>query len=181
MTKVIAAINMTLDGYCDHTGGIADEALHEHYSQLIRHGGAILYGSVTYRLMQYWQDLIHKPTGNKSIDDFALAIDNIPKIVFSKSLNTLYWDTAKLASSSIKTEISRLKKEMDRDILIGSPSLIIQSMKLGLVDELQLCVHPVILGSGLPLFKDITNRTLLKLLKTKTLPSGAIILYYAPN
>jgi len=180
MTKVIAAINMTLDGYCDHTGGIADEALHDHYRQLISQGGAILYGRVTYELMQYWQDLALRPSGNPWMDDFAKAMDQIPKIVFSHSLKILDWPTASLATGSIEMQIIQLKAAMNRDILIGSPSLIVQSMQLGLVDELQLCIHPVILGKGLPLFKDITNRTLLKLLKSNPLPSGAIIHYYAP-
>ena len=71
MKKVIAAFNMTLDGVCDHTAGIANEELHQHYSELIDSGGVILYGRTTYQLMQFWQELLKKPSGEKSMDDFS--------------------------------------------------------------------------------------------------------------
>src|SRR5690348_11377219 len=82
MPKIIAAFNMTLDGNCDHTAGLPDAAVHDHYTQLLNESGAILYGRTTYELMQYWQPMIQNPTGERSMDDFARAIDRIPKIVF---------------------------------------------------------------------------------------------------
>src|SRR5690348_196690 len=97
MRKVIAAFNMTLDGICDHTAGIADEDLHRHYSDLINNSGIILYGRTTYGLMQFWQTLLQKPSGEKSMDDFAIAIDKIQKLVFSKSLKSTGWESATLA------------------------------------------------------------------------------------
>ncbi len=63
MRRAIAAINMTLDGFCDHTAGIADEELHQHYAELIDNAGVILYGRITYQLMQYWQTLLNNPSG----------------------------------------------------------------------------------------------------------------------
>lgn len=84
MQKVIAVINMTLDGFCDHTAGIADEDLHQHYTELLNDAGVILYGRITYQLMQFWQTILKKPSGEKSMDDFAIAIDKISKIVFFK-------------------------------------------------------------------------------------------------
>ena len=86
MRKVIAAINMTLDGFCDHTAGIPDEEIHQHYTELLNEGDAILYGRITYQLMEYWQPLVKNPSGEKTMDDFAKAIDKIPKIVFSHML-----------------------------------------------------------------------------------------------
>lgn len=86
MRKLIAAINMTLDGFCDHTAVAPDEEIHQHYAELLDNGGAILYGRITYQLMQYWQPLIKNPSGEKSMDDFAVAIDKVPKIVFSRTL-----------------------------------------------------------------------------------------------
>jgi hypothetical protein len=83
MRRVIAALNMTLDGFCDHTAGIPDEELHQYYTELLNAGDAILYGRITYQLMKYWQPLIKNPTGEKTMDDFAIAIDKIQKIVFS--------------------------------------------------------------------------------------------------
>ncbi|HSD08936.1 dihydrofolate reductase family protein [Flavobacterium sp.] len=181
MRKVIAAINITLDGFCDHTAGIADDQLHQHYSELLSEAGVILYGRTTYQLMEYWRTVLKNPTGNKSQDDFAVMIDKIPKIVFSNTLKNIDWESAKLATKDIKEEILELRQQTGKDIFIGSPSLIATLTKLNLVDEYQLCVHPVILGKGLPLFKNINDRILLKLLKTKELVSGAIVLYYEPQ
>ena len=184
MRKIIAAINMTLDGFCDHTAGIPDEEIHQHYADLLSDADAILYGRVTYQLMQFWQTLIKNPSGEKSMDDFAMAIDKIPKIVFSHTLKNTEWDSAKLSNQPIEEEVLELKQSRNggsKDILVGSRSLIIQLMKLNLIDEYQLCVHPVVAGSGLPLFENINDRTILKLIKTKTFSGGAVTLYYEPT
>lgn len=181
MRKLIAAINMTLDGFCDHTAGIADDELHQHYSELLRSADTILYGRITYQLMEYWRTVLNHPTGNKSMDEFAVTIDKISKIVFSNTLKSVEWESAKLAMRGIKEEVLELRQQAGKDILAGSPSLIVALTQLGLIDEYQLCVHPVIIGKGLPLFKNINDRTIFKLLKTKTLSSGAIVLYYEPN
>jgi dihydrofolate reductase len=180
MRKVIAAINMTLDGFCDHTAGIADDELHQHYNELLSSAGAILYGRITYQLMEYWATVVKNPTGNKSMDEFAVTMDNIPKIVFSHTLKNVEWKTARLAKRDLKEEVSELRHQTGRSILVGSPGLIVALMKLDLIDEYQLCVHPIVLGNGLPLIKDLNDRINLSLLKTKTLGSGAIILYYEP-
>jgi dihydrofolate reductase len=181
MRKVIAAINMTLDGFCDYTAGIPDEEIHQHYTDLLNEGDAILYGIITYQLMEYWQPLVKNPSGEKTMDDFAMAIDKIPKIVFSHTLKNVAWQSAKLANRAIEEEVLELKQQAGRDILVGSRSLIIQLMKLNFIDEYQLCVHPVVAGSGLPLFENINDRTILKFIKTKTFSGGAITLYYEPT
>src|SRR6187399_1956330 len=164
MRKLIAAINMTLDGFCDHTAGIADEELHQHYTELLKNAGTLLYGRITYQLMEnYWPAIVKKPTGIKSMDEFAVAIDNIPKIVFSNTLKNVEWKTAKLAKREIKEEVLELKQSRDggsKDIFVGSPGLIVALTNLHLIDEFQLCVHPVIAGSGLPLFKNIQDKTI---------------------
>ena len=178
MRKLIAAINMTLDGFCDHTAGIPDEKIHAHYTELLRSADSILYGRITYQLMEYWREVLKNPTGEKSMDDFAIAIDSISKIVFSHTLKNLDWDTAKLATKDLKEEVLALKQQPGKDILVGSPGLIVSLINLNLIDELQLCIYPVIEGKGLPLFKNIQDRVLLKLLKTKTFAGGAVIFYY---
>lgn len=183
MRKVIAAINMTIDGFCDHTAGIPDEEIHQHYTELLNESDAILYGRITYQLMEYWQPFVKNPSGEKTMDDFAIAIDKIPKIVFSGTLDDVNWESAKLTERTLEEEVLELKQSSNsgsRDILIGSRSLIIQLMKLNLIDEYQLCVHPVVVGKGLPLFENITDRTILKLIKTKTFGGGAVTLYYEP-
>jgi dihydrofolate reductase len=181
MRKVIAAINMTLDGFCDHTAGIPDEEIHQHYTELLNEGDAILYGRITYQLMEYWRPLVKNPSGDKTMDAFAMAINKIPKIVFSRTLKSVEWESAKLANRAIEEEVLELKQQPGRDILVGSRSLIIQLMKLNLIDEYQLCVHPVVAGGDLSLFGNIEDRTILKLLKTKSFGGGAVTLYYEPT
>jgi dihydrofolate reductase len=178
MRKVIAAFNMTLDGVCDHTTGIADDDLHNHYTELIDSGGVILYGRITYQLMQFWQTLLEKPSGEKSMDDFAISMDRIPKIVFSNTLKDTGWHSSQLANKPPDDQVLELRQQPGKDILVGSRSLIIQLLNSNLVDELQICIHPVIEGKGLLLFDNITKRIKLDLIKTKSLSSGATIFYY---
>jgi dihydrofolate reductase len=178
MRKIIAAMNMTLDGFCDHTAMSADDEIHDHYSELLRSAGILLYGRITYQLMEYWLPIVTNPTGNKSFDEFALTIDKIPKVVFSRTLKSVEWKTARVATRDLKEELLELRQQQGNDILVGSPSLIVALSQLDLIDEYQLGVQPTILGAGLPLFKNIRDRIDLKLLKTKTFGCGAIILYY---
>jgi dihydrofolate reductase len=181
MGKIIAAINMTLDGIGDHTAIIPDEEIHHHYADLLSSGDTILYGRITYELMKYWQAVVKEPTGDKSMDEFAVVMDRIPKIVFSHTLKDAEWESAKLANRALEEEVLELRQQPNKVILVGSRSLIIQLMKLHLIDEFQLCIHPVIAGSGLPLFENINDRITLSLLKTKTFRGGGVILYYEPK
>ena len=114
------------------------------------------------------------------MDDFAMAIDKIPKIVFSHKLKNTGWDSAKLSNQPIEEEVLELKQQSGKDILVGSRSLIIQLMELNLIDEYQLCIHPVVAGNGLPLFENMAGRTIFKLINTKTFGGGAVMLYYEP-
>ena len=181
MGKIIAAINMTLDGYCDHTSVDAGEDIHWHYAELLREADALLYGRITYQLMEYWPPLVKNPSGNKAMDSFAQIMDKVPKIVFSRTLKELHWDSATLATQDFKEEVLALKQQPGKTIYLGSPSLIVAGTNLRLIDEYQLCVHPVIIGKGLPLFKNIQEKIDLTLLKTKTFGSGAVVLYYEPK
>ena len=127
--------------------------------------------------MEYWKGIIKNPTGTKAIDEFAVTIGKIPKIVFSKTLKSVDWETARLAKRSLKEEVLALKQSTygdNKNILAGSRGLIVALANLNLIDEFQLCVQPIILGDGLPLFKNIHDRINLKLFKTKTFTSGSI-------
>ena len=185
MRKLIAAMNMTLDGFCDHTVGIPDDEIHEHYNQLLSNADDLLYGRITYQLMEsYWPTVVKNPTGNKATDEFGILIDNIPKIVFSRTLKKVDWENTTLKGEVIKEEIVELKQSQNggsKNMIVGSPGLIVALMQLDLIDEYQLCVHPIILGRGLRLFNNINDRINLKLLKTKIFTCGAVILYYEPT
>ena len=175
-------MNMTLDGFCDHTAMIADDEIHKHYNELLRNAGTLIYGRITYQLMEsYWPTVVKNPTGNKPMDEFEVLIDNIPKIVFSRTPKNVGWKNTQLKKEVIKEEVVELRQQGGKNILVGSPGLIVALTQLDLIDEYQLGVQPTILGSGLPLFKNISNRVNLKLLKTKTFGCGAIMLYYEPT
>jgi dihydrofolate reductase len=179
MRKLIAGMNMTLDGFCDHTAMIADDKIHEHYNDVLSNADTLIYGRTTYQLMEsYWPTVVKDPTGNKPIDDFAVLIDNIQKIVYSRTLKSVDWKNSQLKNEISRDEILEYKKQEGKNILVGSPSLIVAFANLGLVDEYQFLVQPIILGSGLSLFKNIQSRIDLKLLKTKTFGCGAVGFYY---
>jgi dihydrofolate reductase len=179
MRKIIAGINMTIDGYCDHTAMIADEELHRHFTALLQSADTLLYGRITYLLMEnYWPMVVQEPTGDQATDEFAVAIENISKIVFSKTMDQVNWKSARLATAGLSEEVTALRQQPGGDILVGSRSLIVALLNMQLIDELQLCIHPVIAGGGLPLFEHIRDRILPKLVKTKTFGSGTVVMYY---
>ena len=169
---------MTLDGYCDHTAVVADEELHQYYSELLEKAGVLLYGRVTCQLMEFWKDLALNPSGQKDLDDFARIMDKVPKVVFSRTLKDPDWHSARLAGSSIEETVKSLRLDSGKDIYVGSPGLIVSLTNLGLIDEYQLCVHPVIAGRGLPLFYKIAQTHVLELYQVKTLTSGVVVLNY---
>ena len=181
MRKLIAALNMTIDGFCDHTAMVPTEGLHQHYNDLLSNSDALIYGRITYQLMEsYWPTIVKNPTGSKVEDEFAVLMDNIPKIVYSRTLKKVDWKNSTLKSELVKAEILKLKGQAGKNILVGSRSLIVAFLQLGLVDELQLGLLSVVLGKGLTLFEGIKDRIDLKLLKTKSFGSGAMVLYYEP-
>ena len=121
MRKLIAAINMTLDGFCDHTEMIADDEILQHYNELLRNADTLLFGRITYQLMEsYWPTVAKNPTGNKPTDEFAVLIDNISKTVFSHTLKNVNWKNVKLAKKGIKEEIPELRQQTGKNILPGS-------------------------------------------------------------
>lgn len=183
--RIIAAINMSLDGNCDHTAGLPDEAVHQHYADLVRESGVILYGRKTYELMKYWQPFVKNPSGDAAGDDFAKAIDAVPKVVFSNQLkkgdpSALGWKSARLSDLSPEEEVLSLRQKPGKDILVGSRSLIIQLLERGLVDELQICIYPLIAGEGMRLFENVKGKILLELKDIKRFGGGAVILCYRP-
>ena len=181
MRQLIAAMNMTLDGFCDHDKMSADDEIHDHYTELLRGAGAVIYGRKTFELMEFWPTLLKNPSGNAAMDEFAMAIDEVHKIVYSRTLEKVEWKTAELKRELIKDEIVELKQQPGKPIFVGSPSMIVQLGNLGLIDEYQLGIHPTVVGSGLPLFKNINKRINLKLLRTKTFGCGAVIHYLEPT
>ncbi len=181
MRKIIAAINTTVDGFCDHTAMRPDDALMEHYNNLYQSADTEIFGRVTYQLMEsFWPAVAKAQSEDKLSNEFAVLIDEIPKIVYSRTLDSTDWKHTELKHELVAEDIIKLKQQAGKNILVGGPSIIVELTKLGLIDEYQLGVHPIILGTGLPLFKNITDRIDLKLIKSETYGSGVVMLYYKP-
>src|SRR5205085_11653417 len=109
MGKLVAVMNMTLDGYCDHTVMTADDEIHQHYTDVLRNADAILYGRKTFQLMEFWPPMVKNPSDDKAMDDFAVGIDNIKKIVFSRTLASVDWRNTTLKKEIVKEDILKLK------------------------------------------------------------------------
>lgn len=181
MRKLIYAINVTLDGCCDHTKVIADEELHEYYGQLLRGADTFVYGRVTYQLMvPYWPEVAKNQPGPKAINDFARAFDAVEQIVvFSRTLDKAEGKKTRIVHTGLKDEILRLKQEPGKDILAGGVDIPSQLMTLDLIDEYHFVVQPIIAGEGRHLSAAVDPQGLrLKLVESKTFESGCVALRY---
>ena len=181
MRKLIFAINMTLDGFFDHTAVIADDELHEKAAELFRSADVVMFGRETYQLMaEYWPSAVSDPALSPSERDFAEAINRIDKIVFSKTLTSVSWNT-QIRCVVDPVEINSMKNLPGRDILLGGGAKLAQAfMKLDLIDEYRLIIHPIILGNGKRLFNDIATRKDMRLGGQNVRGSGAVELIYQP-
>ena len=182
MRKVIFAINISLDGCCDHTKFNPDGDLLEHYTHLLRDdAGLLVYGRKTYQLMvPYWPDIAKSQSESKADIEFAQAFDSLHKIVFSRSLASAEDKNTKIVRSNLRDEILKLKQEQGKNILVGGVDVPSQLMELGLIDEYRLVVSPVIVGKGRRLFEDVNlpEKGQLKLVESKTFKSGCVALRY---
>jgi dihydrofolate reductase len=135
---------------------------------------------VTYQIMaNFW------PSATDDTAPGADRMNNVPKVVFSKTLDKVEWgkwNNARLVKENVAQEITKMKQQPGKDMVIyGSANLVQNFTQLGLIDEYQLLVHPIILGSGKPLFKGMAQPVNLKLLETKTFKNGVVVLYYKPS
>ena len=182
MRNVVFAINITLDGCCDHTKGIADEETHEYFTGLLRDVDLLAFGRRTYQLMvPYWPDVAkNHSAGTKAENDFADAFDSISKIVFSQSLDSAEDKNTRIVRTKPQDEIRRLKQEPGKKILIGGVAVPSQLIELGLVDEYHFVVHPIVAGEGRRLLEGISlqEKLQLKLVESKVFKSGCVALRY---
>ncbi|MDB5281474.1 MAG: bifunctional deaminase-reductase domain protein [Bacteroidota bacterium] len=181
MGNVIFAINISLDGCCDHTkfGGGPDEELYGYYTQLVRDTDVFAYGRITYQLMvPYWPDLAKNPSEDKAENEYAKAFDAVNKIVvFSKTLKSAEGKNTEIVSTHLPDTILKLKQEPGKNILIGGVNIAAQLTALGLIDEYQFVVHPIIAGEGRRLLDGISLPPL-KLVELRSFKSGCVALRY---
>lgn len=181
MRKVIFGINITADGFCDHTDGIADDELHEYFTGLLRNAGVLLFGRVTYQLMvPYWPDVAKSQSETAVINEFARVFDALDKIVFSTTLKQVEDDRTRIVRGEVAAEVLALKHKPGEDICIGSLSIASQLSTRGLIDEYHFIVHPVVAGKGPRLFDTVKpqNSLRLDLIGSKTFQSDVVALHY---
>ena len=181
MRKLIYAINITLDGCCDHTKQYVDEEMMEYFTRLTREAGAQIFGRKTYELMvPYWPDVLKDPSATKADTEFARAFDSLTKIVFSRSLDRIEDKNTRIVRGNLRDEILKLKKEPGKDILVGGVDIPSQLIELGLVDEYRFVVGPIIAGEGRRLLEGVSlpQKLQLKLVESKIFKSGSVALHY---
>ncbi|MGZ6239174.1 MAG: dihydrofolate reductase family protein [Syntrophales bacterium] len=186
--KVIVSEMVSLDSFFAGPTGeidwhIVDEEFNQYAIDLLNTVDTILFGRVTYQLFEsYWPTAATNPSTSMSDLEIAHQINNMTKIVFSRTLERVEWKNARLLKEIIPAEIVMMKQQPGKDMVIyGSGSIVSALMNLGLIDEYRVIVNPVILGNGKPLFKGLRNKLNLRLLETKTFGSGNVLLCYKPE
>jgi dihydrofolate reductase len=181
MRNVIFAINITLDGCCDHTKQLADEETHEYFTQLMQDVDLLVFGRKTYQLMvPFWPEVAKNQSMTKASNEFARAFDSIDRLVFSRSLDSAEDKKTRIVRTNLGDEILKLKKERGKNILVGGVDVPSQLIELGLVDEYRFVVGPIIAGEGRRLLDGISlqESLQLKLSGSKVFKSGSVALRY---
>ena len=181
MGNLIFAINMTMDGCCDHTKLGGDDEVHEYHTHLLRNVDVLLFGRKTYHLMvPFWPDVAKNHSGEtKAINEFARAFDSINSIVvFSQSLDKAEGKNTRIVRANLQDEILKLKQEPGKNILTGGVSIPSQLIELGLVDEYHFVFQPMVVGDGRRLLEGISLQENLKLVESKIFESGCVALRY---
>jgi dihydrofolate reductase len=186
MSRLVVFNHVTLDGYfTDENGDMSwaqsddkDTEWNAFVEGNARGGGVLLFGRITYELMaSYWPT----PNAIQNYPIVAKQMNDLPKVVFSRTLDKVSWNNTKLVKSDMVAEIRKMKKEPGKDMVIfGSGNIVSQLAQEGLIDEYQIVVNPLVLGKGRTMFDGIKEKLTLKLTKTRTFGNGNILLCYEP-
>jgi len=182
MRNLIYAINVTIDGCCDHTKFNPDEETFEYFMHLLRdEAGLLVYGRKTYQLMvPYWPEVARDQSTTKAEKEFARTFDSLQKIVFSRSLGSAEDRNTRIIRTNLHDEITKLKQEQGKNILVGGVDIPSQLIELGLVDEYRFVVQPILAGEGRRLMEGVSlpEKLQLKLVESKPFKSGCVALRY---
>jgi len=175
------SINVTLDGCCDHRAMIADEDVHRHAAENIAQADALLFGRVTYEMMEAgWRT--PTPTGGRPdwMEPFARTIDSAKKYVVSSTLERVDWN-AELVRGDLGKAVQQLKREPGKGLFMGGVKLPQALAELGLIDEYEFVVHPRLAGHGPTLFAGLSKWVDLRLVGRLEFGSGAVAMRYEPR
>lgn len=185
MRNIIVTMWVSLDGFIAGPNGemdwvMVDETMGKYEDDLVSAADTLLLGRVTYESFAgSWPKVPDNPSASEGEKIYARKLNAMRKVVISRTLSTVEWNNSTLLRETMPGEIEQLKQQPGRDIVIyGSASIVQTLTNLGLIDEYQLLVHPVILGSGKPLFTGLNAKQNLKLIETKTFPTGVVLLRY---
>jgi dihydrofolate reductase len=183
MRKLIYSMSVSLDGFIETPNRaidwvIVDEELHTFFNDQARETGAFLFGRRMYELMvDYWPTEEARTSNLGYIAEYARIWRDMPKVVFSKSLNRVEWNS-RLVRDNVAEEIAKLKAQPGRDLSVGGPTLASTLIQNGLVDEYQLFVNPIVLGGGMPFFPALSKPVNLSLIESRVFSSGVVYLCY---
>jgi dihydrofolate reductase len=183
MRNLLYALNLTADGCCDHAKLTGYDEIHEYYAHLLRDVDLLVFGRKTYELMvPFWPDVAKNNSGQtKAMNEFARAFASIPIVVFSQSLDGAQGENTRVVRSNLQHEILKLKQAPGKNILLGGVDVPSQLIELGLIDEYRFVVQPIIVGEGRRLLasSSLPEKLQLKLVESKTLESGCVVLRYS--
>lgn len=172
-------LNVTLDGCIDHTQGIADEELHDYWTQRMDESGAMLFGRNTYELMEAaWPAIARDEKAPRAMREWGQKLEAKAKYVVSSSRSEFWWENTIKVEGDLREAISALKSKTERGVLVGAPKLATALEELGLIDEYRIVVHPVISGRGPTLFHGLSSARRLELVSTQRFASGAQALHF---
>jgi len=184
MRRLRYSINVTLDGCVDHRAGSTDEELHRFWAEKLAQADALLFGRVTYEMMQAawrWPANGLRPEGMAEwVDPFARTIDAAKKYVVSSTLSQVDWNAELLRGDLAKT-VEQLKRKSGKGLFVGGVTLPLALAELGLIDEYEFVVHPRLAGHGPTLLAGLSKHLDLKLVGRQEFGSGAVAMRYAPR
>jgi dihydrofolate reductase len=173
------ALNVTLDGCCDHRVVIADDEMHRFWTQAMDSVGAMLFGRRTYELMEEaWPQVARDPQALPSLREWARKLEAKPKFVVSTTRRDFPWQNTHRVEGDLGEAVAALKDATPQGILVGSPRLSDELARLGLIDEYRFVVHPLVAGHGPYLFGGLQSRLQLAFVGATTLQSGIVALHY---
>jgi dihydrofolate reductase len=179
MGLLIFALNVTLDGCCDHREMVADDEMHRYWTRLMESSGAMLFGRRTYEMMEDAWPQVARDSNAKSADrNWAKKLEAKPKYVVSTTRRDFTWSNTHHVEGDLHAAVQALKDATPRGLLVGSPQLSAALQRMDLVDEYRFVVHPVLAGHGPYLFPGLQSASRLEFIATTRLKSGIVTLHY---